>query len=291
MSVNRIYFDPEEAKRRHFDLQRRLKTDEGRSYELVEWLGRGGNGAVFSCVDRATGDEFAVKFLLTRGWKPSRRFLREIKLLRTVKNDHVIKMHGSGKIRADEVVDGTKRAITIPFFIMDLAQCNLTKVLAPGARPPPPETYMGQFRGLAAALADLHAVAIHRDIKPENILVQGDKWLLGDYGLCAFVGGPEEELTGDKENVGPRYWMSPEGHNRRIGQADTICAASDVYQMAAVFWYVVTGRHPSGNLTRDDWRGPEGLFDPVYRALLHDRARRPPDGQAFRDEINAALLA
>lgn len=288
MTGTRIYFDPEDAKRRHFELSGALRTDEGRSYELVEWLGRGGHGSVFSCVDRGTGDEFAIKFLLTRGFKASRRFLREIKLLKQVKNEHVIKIYGSGKVPGSEVIGATKNNMSVPYFVMDLAQGDLGLALKEGKKPPP-ETYMGQFRGLASALADLHSVAIHRDIKPENILVRGDKWILGDYGLCAFHDGKDEDLTGDRENMGPKYWMSPEGHNRRVGCDDNICEASDVYQMAAVFWYVVTGRHPSGTLTKDDWAGPEGLFDPIHRSLMHDLKKRPADGMAFYKEIVAAL--
>ena len=290
MTGSRIYFDPEDAKRRHFELSGALRTQEGRSYELVEWLGRGGHGSVFSCVDRGTGDEFAVKFLLTRGMKASRRFLREIKLLKQVENEHVIKIFGSGRIRGDEVTGKSRASIQVPFFVMDLAQSDLTGALEAG-RKPAPETYMGQFRGLASALADLHAVAIHRDIKPENILVRGEKWMLGDYGLCAFHDRRGDDLTGDRENVGPRYWMSPEGHNRRVGRDDKICEASDVYQMAAVFWYVVTGRHPSGTLTREDWSGPDGMFDPLHRSLMHDLRKRPADGKAFYEEIVAALAA
>lgn len=134
---------------------------------------------MFSCVDRGSGDEFAIKFLLTRGMKPTRRFLREIKLLQQVDNDHVIKIYGSGRISGAEVSGGARRKMQIPFLVMDLAQGDLTAVVA-GERRPQPEAYMGQFRGLAGALAALHSVAIHRDIKPENILVRGEKWVLGD---------------------------------------------------------------------------------------------------------------
>ena len=267
-----------------------LRTEEGRSYELVDWRGRGGHGSVFSCVDRGSGDEFAIKFLLTRGMKPTRRFLREIRLLQQVDNEHVIKIYGSGRIAGTEVAGTARTNIQIPFLVMDLAQGDLSDVIT-SERLPHPEIYMGQFRGLAGALAALHAVAIHRDIKPENILVRGEKWVLGDYGLCAFLNGREDDITGERENVGPKFWMSPEGHNRRVGQPDAICTASDVYQMAAVFWYIATGRHPSGNLTRDDWAGPEGLFEPLHRALMHDLRRRPADGGAFYEEIVAALAA
>ena len=289
MTVSKIFFDPAEAKRCHFEFCGPLKTNTGRSYEIAEWLGRGGNGSVFSSIDRGSGEDFAIKFLLTRGTKAAKRFLREISLLGKLESEHVIRIHGEGRVRATEVTAHKRSPITIPFFVMDLAEGNLSEVLTEARAMPQPEAYMGQFRGLAKALADLHAIAIHRDIKPENILVQGDKWLLGDYGLSTFTNREGEDLTGDANNIGPKFWMSPEGHNRRIGRGDDICAASDVYQLAAVFWYVVTGRHPSGNLTREDWCGPEALFEPVHRALMHNRTKRPVDGEAFFEQISSAL--
>ncbi|MGE7199665.1 protein kinase domain-containing protein [Brevundimonas naejangsanensis] len=291
MTVSKIFFDPAKPKDGVFELQGSLKSEEGRRYEIDEWLGRGGNAAVYSCTDRGSGDPYAVKFLLSRGYRPRKRFLREVELMKSLDNDHVIKTHGSGTVRADEIIGTNRRPIRIPFLIMDRAQCNLTEVLDPKSTRPAPELYMGQFRGLAGALAQVHGSAIHRDIKPENILVIGDRWLLSDYGLCAFLNKAAEDLTGQHGKVGPTYWLSPEAHNRRIGHPDTICAASDVYQLAAVFWYVATGRHPSGCLAQSDWSGPQGLYEPIARALLHDVSKRPANGQVFLDEISAALAA
>ena len=153
------------------------------------------------------------------------------------------------------------------------------------------EQYAGQFRGLAGALASLHgnAEAVHRDIKPENILVLGERWLLSDYGLCTLVNPEEEDLTPEGGNVGPKFWLSPEAHNRRLGRGDEICAASDVFQLAAIFWYVVTGRHPCGIVTQEDWTGPDKLFHCLHRSLYHDLSKRPQNGGEFFTELEDAL--
>ena len=147
----------------------------------------------------------------------------------------------------------------------------------------------GQFRGLAGALASLHDHAVHRDIKPENILVVGERWLLSDYGLCTFVDVEEEDLTAEEQKVGPTFWLSPEAHNRRLGHGDEINETSDVFQLAAIFWYVATGRYPSGILTKSDWTGPEKLFRLLHRSLFHDRAKRPQNGHEFFTGLEEAL--
>ncbi|MCP4370367.1 MAG: protein kinase [Deltaproteobacteria bacterium] len=105
---------------------------------------------------------------------------------------------------------------------------------------------MAQFKGLTSALAALHDKALHRDIKPENILIKGETWFLGDLGLCKFFDHDQKDITNEKEPIGPRYWVSPEAVNRMVGNSDEITKKSDVYQLCSIFWFVVTGRHPSG---------------------------------------------
>jgi eukaryotic-like serine/threonine-protein kinase len=171
----------------------------------------------------------------------------------------------------------------------ELAERNLDALMRASKTPLDYELYAGQFRGLAKALAVLHEYAVHRDIKPENILINSDRWLLSDYGLCSFVTATEEDLTQVGRNMGPKFWLSPEAHNHRLGCTDKISEASDVYQLAAVFWYVVTGRHPSGIVEQDDWSGPAKLFDLLHRSLFHSSAKRPKDGTEFLKELEAAL--
>ena len=172
---------------------------------------------------------------------------------------------------------------------MELADCTLQDVMREEKGPLSYERYAGQFRGLAEALASLHNQAVHRDIKPENILIVGDRWLLSDYGLCTFVNPNEEDLTAEAQNIGPKFWLSPEAHNRRLGCGDQINATSDVFQLAAIFWYVATGRHPSGVVTKRDWTGPQKLFDLLHRSLFHDHTKRPQNGTEFFSELVDAL--
>ena len=165
----------------------------------------------------------------------------------------------------------------IEFAILPLARASLRDVLGSGHARPLAEEYVAQFKGLAEALGVLHSKAIHRDIKPENVLVRGETWMLSDLGLCRVLDTPSE-ITQEGEKVGPLFWMSPEAMNRMIGRDDEISKRSDVFQMASVFWFAATGRHPTGIVAESDWSGPPALFPVLRDALLHDPSRRPSDG-------------
>ncbi|TXC69944.1 protein kinase [Sphingomonas ginsenosidivorax] len=279
-----LYFDESELRRGNFfEVPDVVHARGGASYELGSWIARGGNGAVYECRNRVTGTELAVKFLMHRGWAVARRFFRETELMDELTHAHVVALVGKGNVQANNARQ------RLPFIVMERADNNLANVIEARQAPVGPETYIGQFRGLVAGLAAMHKHAIHRDIKPENILVFGDRWSLADYGLCRFMDSRHQDISGDRFVMGPRYWLSPEAQNKRIGNDDDVVRASDVYQLAAVFWYVVTGRHPSGTLTRDDWRGPDWLFEPIFAALQHNIVKRPQDGSAFEAAIDQAV--
>ena len=284
-----LFFGPEEYKRgESYTLRSEIETNEGRYYELEDWLNRGGHAAVYQCRDRSTGGEYAIKVLMRTNRKSRIRFAREVKLLNELEGDHITRYHGTGELTATQ--NQNDKLCKFPFIVMELARSNLQDVIRSESETLHYEYYAGQFRGLAKALAMLHRYAVHRDIKPSNILVGGERWLLSDYGLCTFEDEEGDDLTYDERKVGPTYWLSPEAQNRVIGSHDHIRKYSDVFQLAAVFWYVATGRHPCGIVTQGDWTGPEKLFPLLQKSLFHDYTKRPQNGSEFSAELEEALL-
>lgn len=257
-------------------------------------VGEGGNALVHECTNRITGESFAIKFQFNTSGNRGIRFSREIGLLQSLSHHQLMHYVAHGKTAFYHRNKTTNREVNglVPFVIMPLAEQNLRKALGQRTSKMLYDEYIGQFKGLAEALAVLHSEAIHRDIKPENILVKGGTWILSDFGLCRFNDqGGEADITENDEPVGPRYWMSPEAVNRVVGNGDVIAKSSDVFQLASVFWYVVTGRHPTGIVTDQDWKGPSPVFEVLTDALSHDMRRRPQDGTAFLDRLNAATFA
>ncbi len=272
-----------------YNINEILETDVGDEYEITDRISAGGNGVVHKCLDTA-GNEYAIKFQLRNRDNRSQRFLREQKLLATLQHEHSITYVAHGQIEANFLRNKGKSSVEqIPFVIMELAKHNLSDYIQTSLIGS--EVYFAQFRGLTKALANLHQYAIHRDIKPNNILISGERWLLSDYGLCAFLDDDTEQLTRINEIVGPRFWMSPEANNRSVGGNDEIDKSSDVFQLAAVFWFIVNRTHPTGVLTKNDWHGPEKLFEPIFKALHYDKSVRPKDGVEFSKQIENSILS
>jgi serine/threonine-protein kinase len=276
---------------RAYRIEDYIVAASGRTYEIADRIDSGGNGVVHKCLDAATGEECAVKFLLSHRNVDQTRFEKELRLMQTVEHQHLIKYIDSGTVDATLVLRGKeKKQATTRYVVMELADGTLFERYEPIDWAVGYESYISQFRGLSEALAQIHSCALHRDIKPHNILIKGDTWLISDFGLCIFnEDDADPALTIMDRPFGPKYWMSPEALNRIIGRPEPIVMASDVFQLAAIFWLVVNHRHPAGVLTEEDWRGPENLYAVLNRALQHDPNRRQQSGKEFLEELVEAI--
>ena len=282
--------------RTYYSIPDTLNAEDGRIYMVGDHINSGGNAVVHECFERSSGDSFAVKFQVELRYPRRQRFEREISLLRELDDPHIIPFIASGKVRGRRMekhgyrgryLQSMDRIDDVPFVVLSLASASL----AEHARNPNKisnATYLGQFIGLAGALVKINGKALHRDIKPENILVVGETWVISDFGLCDLtVGGVD--LSSSDEQIGPAFWMSPEALNKRLGCADLISQGSDVFQMASVFWFVACGRHPTGIVRRDDWKGPASLYPVMERALMHAKEQRFASSDEFKNALIEAI--
>lgn len=271
-----------------YSLEDDLVAQSGMRYEIGDKIDRGGNAAVHECINDE-GSTFAVKFLLQTYDRNRRRFEQEIKALSQIHHPHIVQYIDHGSV---SLVNNKGEENIIMFLIMEKADSNLLEYMKTH-KTIGYEIYAPQFRGLCEVLMLLHRFAIHRDIKPENILVKGETWKLSDLGLCSYLDGDEhQDITRDNEKIGPKFWLSPEAINRYYFSTEEIGTFSDVYQLCAVFWFVLTLRHPTGILSSTDWYDCEPrIYDVLFKSLTHDLHRRPQNGAELHTLMCQATLS
>lgn len=255
-------------------------------YEVLENIGTGGNSSVYECIDNF-GEIYAIKFQLNLSWKCKKRFEQEIKVLKSIEHPNLIRYIDDGIVKGEQ--QGSEN-VSIPFMIMEKADRNLKEYISEHGSIIYSE-YISQFLGLSEALASLHEQAIHRDIKLENILIIGQKWVLSDLGLCTFLSEEDhEDLTYVGEKIGPKYWMSPEALNKIYNKDEKIISSSDVFQLAAIFWFVGTNRFPLGIVSEVDWKNDDlEICKVILKGLSHDYRCRQNDGKELHMELEKVV--
>jgi protein kinase-like protein/Kelch motif protein len=96
---------------------------------------------------------------------------------------------------------------------------------------------------IARAVELLHKAGVaHRDLKPANILLDRDKVVIADLGLCLDLDETSDRLTTAEEAVGSRFYIAPEnesGINETVDQRP-----ADFYAFGKILWAVLAGRQP-----------------------------------------------
>jgi serine/threonine protein kinase len=134
---------------------------------------------------------------------------------------------------------------------------------------------------IGRSILALHRIGVyHRDIKPENVLLVQNSWKIADLGLVAKRG---EDIDGEREPIGAKGWMAPEAVNKAYADSTKrdiiteIDECSDAHQLGKLFWYILQGDIPNGNVKSADFRaGTSDLFGRVLKPLLwYNRSLRP----------------
>src|SRR3954470_6391361 len=216
----------------------------GERYRLLEPLGIGGMGVVYTAFDTKLQRKVAVKRLrdLAAAASTERRrarFLREAQLLASLSHPNVLTVHDVGGADPElyvvmELVDGWPMSR----WISEAApRPDWRRIL---------DLYLQVGRGLSAA----HQLGVvHRDVKPENILVaRSGRVLIGDFGLAglAEVAGVTPDpatvpigLTQTGSVLGTPAYMAPEQHDGKPADA-----LSDQFSFCVSLYESLHGRRP-----------------------------------------------
>jgi serine/threonine protein kinase/Tfp pilus assembly protein PilF len=201
-------------------------------YELLEQIGRGGQGVVFRARQKSLNRTVAVKVISLGQWASKahlKRFRLEAEAAARLEHLGIVPIHEVGERdgqcyfsmkfieggQLDEVVKQT------PISIRQAVEL-ITKV----AR--------------TVHYAHEHGI-LHRDIKPGNILLdaKGEPHLT-DFGLARLVES-ESTVTRTMEVLGTPSYMAPE---QAVGNNAAVGSAIDVYGLGAVLYQLLTNQPP-----------------------------------------------
>src|SRR5438874_673836 len=222
-------------------------------YELLEEMGRGGQGIVYRARQKSLNRNVALKIVGLGQWATQRhlkRFHLEAEAAASLDHPCIVPIYEIGER------DGSC------YFSMKLIEGEpLDKVSESGRTSPRQAAEI--IARLARTLHYAHERGVlHRDIKPGNILIdrKGDPHLT-DFGLARVV-ETESTVTRTTEALGTPSYMAPEqakGNNTRV------TSATDVYGLGAVFYHLLTGHPPfAGGTTYE-----------TIRLLLESEPRQP----------------
>jgi len=273
-------------------------------YRIVERLGAGGMGEVWSAVDTRLMREVALKLLpahLATNRKRLRQLRREAKLLAALNHPNIVTIYSVEEadgivFLAMELVDGKPLALAVP------AQgCDVRRVLDLAIP-------------MASALDAAHGRGIiHRDLTPANIMVTGDGLVkVLDFGVAKMApvpssADPSEDPTASidflsaqtgsgRSRVGTVPYMSPQQVD-----GEPLDTRTDIFSFGVVLYEMSTGTRPfqgntAGTLISAILRDEPIDVDRVRHALPRQLGRivrrclqkKPRDRyQSARDLLNA----
>ncbi|GGS56250.1 MULTISPECIES: serine/threonine-protein kinase [Streptomyces] len=245
------------------------------SYRTVARLGRGGMGQVY--LARSPGGRpVAVKVVapeLADDPEFRRRFALEAEAARLV-----------GGFYTAQVVDAGPEDAR-PWLVTAYIPGPSLQQAVQEHGPLPADALRVLGSGLAEGLAAIHGSGlVHRDLKPGNVILAEDGPRVIDFGISRALDGASATTS----ILGTPGYMSPEQC-----QGEETGPASDVFALACVLVYAVSGHSPYGEGNglalqyrtvhgKPDLTGvPEDLLPFLTRCLDHDPSRRPTVQEAL----------
>lgn len=263
-----------------------------RNYELLDEIGRGAFGIVFSCIDTRNDETYALKIIdasQSHIQEYINRFSREIRALKSISHPNVIKIYE----------DNLDKERSYPGFVMDLGKHDLPKYLSTivkmkgdGGQRPVLENNdaVKIFNSIMDAVAALHnsdPPILHRDINPNNILQMfDDTWTLADYSLAKFL--PPEPVstafvTETHVGMGTGHYAAPEQYNN-LKNADV---RSDIFSLGWLLWDLFSSEGP---YPTKEPSGLPGILERVFlKATSHYPKMRYQNISEFQNEFNQSI--
>ena len=201
-------------------------------YELLEEIGRGGQGVVFRARQKSLNRTVALKVIGLGQWASKvhvKRFRLEAEAAARLDHPCIVPIYEVGEREGScyfsmKFVEGGQLDEAVRRTPMPIRQA--AELMAKVAR--------------TVHYAHEHSI-LHRDIKPGNILLdQKGEPHLTDFGLARLLES-ESTVTRTLEVLGTPSYMAPE---QAAGNNTKLTGATDVYGLGAVLYQLLTGHPP-----------------------------------------------
>jgi serine/threonine protein kinase/tetratricopeptide (TPR) repeat protein len=209
----------------------RIQTEFG-DYELLQEIGRGGQGVVYRARQKSLNRIVALKVIGLGQWATKahfKRFRLEAEAAASLEHPCIVPIYEVGErdgacYFSMKFVEGGQLDEVVRRAPMSIQQA--VELIAKVAR--------------TVHYAHEHAI-LHRDIKPGNILLdaKGEPHLT-DFGLARLL-ETESSITHTLDVLGTPSYMAPE---QAVGNNATVSSATDVYGLGAVLYQLLTGQPP-----------------------------------------------
>lgn len=249
----------------------------GGKYRLVQEIGTGNMGAVWSANFLTLDKPVALKFVLNSTRDLRQRLLREAKACGALSHPNIVRLYDVG-----ETAEGD------PFLVLELLSGETLGEMIKAKRRISPSVAARIARDIAGALGAAHkAQFVHRDLKPANVFLhRGPEMSDGefvvkvlDFGVSKDMASQDGLVTATGAAVGSPAYMSPE----QVCVRKDVDHRTDIWSLGIVLYEMLTGVRPF-----------EGAVDQVVRNILlaeivppSTRVRSlPPE---FDDIVNRCL--
>uniref|UniRef100_A0A8C1R8S3 Serine/threonine-protein kinase DCLK2 n=1 Tax=Cyprinus carpio TaxID=7962 RepID=A0A8C1R8S3_CYPCA len=220
-------------------------------YKVGKVIGDGNFAVVRECVQRSTGQEYALKIIDKAKCSGKEHLIaNEVGILRKVHHPSIIML-------IEELDTPTEL-----YLVMELVKGgDLFDAITSSTKYTERDASAMLFN-LTGALRYLHRMNIvHRDIKPENLLVceypDGTKSLkLGDFGLATVVEGPLYTVCGTPTYVAPEI-IAESGYGLKV----------DIWAAGVITYILLCGFPP--------FRSEKNLQEELFEQILLGRLEFP----------------
>src|SRR6516165_3957915 len=211
-------------------------------YELLEEIGRGGQGIVYRARQKSLNRTVALKVIGLGTWATEahlKRFRREAEAAARLQHPGIVPIHEVGERDSQcyfsmDFIEGGQ---------LDEVVRSATADSPGGEREPMPIRQAAELVTKVARIvhyAHEHDI-LHRDIKPGNILLDANgEPHLTDFGLARLL-DTQSSVTRTIDVLGTPSYMAPE---QALGENAVVSGVTDVYGLGAVLYQLLTGQPP-----------------------------------------------